>query len=315
MPTTPPSAFVADIALFGAVHLDTIAHARIAIERETSTPARFLQRPGGVATNVARALCRLGLACALNGAVGRDGEGAALTAQLAREGIDLSRLIESNFPTGRYLALHDPDGSLAAAVVDGRITDGLAADAFEPLGAATVSAAVWFVEANLPSALIERLSGMAEGRLVVANAVSVAKAPRLLPALPKIGMLFCNRAEAAALLETDVNTPTARLAEGLCKLGARACCVTNGDRPLGYCDAAGTAELSPFKVSPVDVTGAGDALIAGWLAETLRNASPLAALQTGLAAAAITLEAPGGAPENLNWEEIGRKLSAFDTSS
>ncbi|GGE84611.1 kinase [Stappia taiwanensis] len=299
------------IALIGAIHLDTIAHAAVPIRRETSTPARFVSRPGGVATNVARALARLDIACALAGVVGDDAAGAQLCTELAAQGLDMSavRRLQGR-ATGRYLALHDPDGSLAAAVVDGEITETLPAEAFTPLPTVLTEATVWFLDTNLPPATLTRLAQDAGGRRrLVADAVSQAKAPRLAAILPRLDLLFCNRAEAAALLALDT-CPSADdlaaddLAAALLERGVAACCVSDGGAPLTLADNTGIRRLDVPHVTVRDVTGAGDALIAGTLAGLHHDRSLDAAARAGLAAAALTLSAEGAAPDSLNWRAI-----------
>lgn len=297
------------IALFGAIHMDTIAHANLQILRETSTPARFENRPGGVAANVARALARLGVAPALVGAVGHDSDGEALLIRLASEGVSVAAVRRSPLPTGRYLALHDPDGSLAAAAVDGAITDRLDADAFLPLHPAAAGASLWFVEANLPQPVLEGLAGAAGRRQVIADAVSRAKAGRLRPCLHRIDHLFCNRAEASVLTGLSEAAPVAALGEALLELGVGACCVMDGAAPLAYGDRSGVRLCEPPAVDPVDVTGAGDALIAAFIAASMEGNAADTCLRAGLAAAAITLEAPGSVPDDLSAATIAARMA------
>lgn len=306
VPPFPASAAPPAIALVGAIHLDTIAHAAVTIRRETSTPARFVTRPGGVAANVARALARLDIACALAGVVGDDPAGEQLCAELAREGLDMTAVRRlAGRTTGRYLALHDPDGALAAAVVDGDITETLPADAFTPLPAVLIEAAVWFLDANLPPTTLARLACEAgQGRYLAADAVSCAKAPRLAAILPRLDLLFCNRAEAAALLAIETLSPADDLAAALLERGVSACCVSDGNAPLTLADNTGIRRLEVPKVAVRDVTGAGDALIAGTLAGLHHGRTLDAAARAGLAAAALTLSAEGAAPDNLNWRAI-----------
>ncbi|MBA5777709.1 kinase [Stappia sp. F7233] len=315
MTTVAPRPGDYPVALFGAIHMDTIAHANVTILRETSTPARFETRPGGVAANVARALARLGSTPALVGAVGRDSNGEALLMRLAAEGVSIAAVIRSPLPTGRYIALHDPDGGLAAAAVDAAITDRLEADAFLPLHPATRNASCWFIEANLPPPLLESLLDTAGSRRVIADAVSRAKAERLKPFLRRIGLLFCNRAEASVLTGLNEASPVAELGEGLLGLGVGACCVMDGAEPIAYGDRSGIRLYRPLAANLVDVTGAGDALIAAFIAASLQGKSADACLRSGLAAAAITLESPGSVPDSLSAAAITARLARSEEPS
>mgnify|MGYP000229920536 CR=1 FL=1 len=296
------------VAAFGAIHLDTIAHAGVPILRETSTPAHLSASPGGVAANVARALARLGVTTALAGNVGTDAEGDALLARLVMEGVDVSAVQRSALPTGRYLALHDPDGSLAAAVVDGRITDALGAGSFLPPAPAVERADLWFLDANLPASAIAALASKAGPRRLAADAVSRAKAARLAPVLSRLDMLFCNAAEAAAILAcegSDKDRPdTEELARRLNGEGARTVVLSQGNGPLILAIEGNVTRLPVRSAPVVDVTGAGDALIAGTLAGLEFGLSVAEAVQAGLNAAALTLAQAGAVAETLSWPAV-----------
>ncbi|MBL6431476.1 MAG: kinase [Alphaproteobacteria bacterium] len=298
------------LAAFGAIHLDTLADAQRAILRDTSTPARLTTRPGGVAANVARALARLSPPCALAGAVGRDSDGDALLASLRAEGIDVSTVHRSHHPTGRYLALHDPDGGLAAAVVDGAITDALRPGDIDIAHPALTEADLWFIEANLPQPVLGQIAAAAGDRLLAADAVSIAKAPRLAEVLDRLDILFCNRLEGAALLGQRRATPQAppedaqAIASALVGLGVGACLVSDGPAPLALATAGTCLSLAVAPVAVRDVTGAGDALIAGTLAARARGWNIADAARAGLAAARVTVQAHGAAPATLTWDAV-----------
>ncbi|NRG18040.1 kinase [Rhizobiales bacterium] len=292
------------VAAFGAINLDTIIKARRAIERDTSTPSDFSEAPGGVAANVCRALSRCGVPSALAGCIGQDEAGATLKRMLAQAGVDVSGVRELDKPSGRYVALHDPDGALVAAAIDGEIVDSLPSDFFDDMRAAASSADIWFVDANLPAAVLSRLAAMTGDRLLVADAVSVAKAARLAAILPRLDMLFCNRLEAVQLMGAPPGEEAIDLAMKLARQGARACCVTDGTHPAGCCINGESFSISPLPAKVADVTGAGDALIAGWIAARLKGLDDRTALEAGLAASAITVEATGSAPAGLSWDAI-----------
>lgn len=300
------------VLCIGAIHWDSLAHARQAIVADTSTPAAIEQKPGGVATNVARALARLGVPVTLTGVIGNDVAGSALRSLLDKEGIELNLTCRDDAPTAQYLALHDPDGGLAAACVDDRILaeapphlfdgilDAQATSEFQP--------ALWFADANLPEELLRRVADLAPGDSLVADCVSIAKAGRLASIADRIRILFANRAEAASLAgcarDTDTKAVTARLRD----LGIGEIIITDGAGPVTISDRAGTTFFRPVPVSVVDVTGAGDALIAGTLAACARGLDLRKAIPSGLEAARLTVQSAGAVPQDLG------KLVRWQTS-
>ncbi|MEP3257230.1 MAG: PfkB family carbohydrate kinase [Roseibium sp.] len=292
------------IACFGAVHWDIIAHADRPILRDTSTPAHLDQKPGGVATNVARVLARLGVPATLVGVTGADPAAASIRAQLERDGVEPRLLERSGQATGQYLALHDPDGGLTAACIDDKVLTSASPDFFIETAHQMPDDALWFFDANLPVAVLEELTILAPRAALVADAVSVAKAHRLEGILSKLELLLLNHAEAAALLNAPPDTPAQNLSADLLNRGVRAVAITSGGEPLHMRSAGRVLDLTPPPASVVDVTGAGDALIAGTLAGLAREYALDVSLQFGQKAAVETLQASGAVADTLTWSAI-----------
>lgn len=308
-PSAAPRSAPSPIICIGAVHLDHIAHADRPIRKETSTPARLVQKPGGVATNIARALAALGQPVVLAGFVGDDTAGKILTAQLRAEGLGLALVERIGQATGQYLALHDPDGSLPAACVDDRILAEAPTEEIDRLGTLLATDRAhdcrWFLDANLPAPALERLVARDPARWLAFDAVSVAKAERLRPFLPAADLIFANRQEATVLTGLDRDAPQARLAADLVALGTGAAVVTDGAAPVAVSSAGeGVAMIVPPVIEIRDVTGAGDALIAGTLAALCRGYDLTAAVRNGVLAAGLALGETGAVPETLTWDAI-----------
>ena len=297
------------VIAIGAIHYDTIAHAREAIRPETSTPARFTAKPGGVATNLARSLARLDVPVHLVGAVGEDGAARELSRQLTAEGLHLAVIPRAGYATGQYLALHNPSGELAAACVDDRVLSEAPADLFDEIVDGLVNElpaeTLWFVDANLPEDLLTRLAGRIKPAQLYANAVSDAKAVRLRPLLSELNCLMLNRGEAAALTGLTRDTPADALAEALRNSGLRRFVLTSGRDDVLVQDKDHLTSLRPKTAAVVDVTGAGDALMAGTLAAIARGKDLTSAVPFGLAAAAMTLASTGALAPDLTWEALG----------
>ena len=269
-----------DVVCFGAAHWDVIARARAAA-RGPDTPGRVERRPGGVALNVARALAAAGRRVALVAPLGDDDEGRRLRALLSDEGIAVAGPWGAP-ATGCYVAVERADGELLAAVADAAALDGLT-PAELPLDR-LLGARAWFLDANLPAAVIRALAARPARPALVADAVSQAKAPRLRPVLDGLATLYCNRGEAEAICATgfEAAEPAARALLGL---GAARAVVTDGPFPAADACPDGVTVLRPEAGGLRSVTGAGDALLAAHLAATLQGDGPEAALAAGLAAA------------------------------
>lgn len=246
----------------------------------------------------------------MHGCLGDDADGAFLASSLSECGIDTSSI--TTVPEGRtgsYLALHNPDGTLFSAISDSEITSKVSFSAENPIPQALLDCDIWLCETNLEEDTLLSLTNAKGHRLLAADTVSIAKAPKLRPLLSNIDILFTNTDEAAALLECKPGEFTTEdLAQKLAAMGIASVLVSNADKPLALHCAGSTTSHTPFSVMPVDVTGAGDAFIAGFLYASCLNEDPVSAVKSGLASASITVEATGAAPATLSPQSLNARL-------
>ncbi|KNZ31056.1 MAG: hypothetical protein AD742_19375 [Methylibium sp. NZG] len=206
------------IMVLGGANVDTVATAAAGLGHGMrlgdSTPGRVRTSPGGVARNVAENLARLGHAVGLIAAVGDDAAGRTLLAATRQAGVDVSACaVLAGEATASYVSLHEPDGTLRAAVNDMQVLERLTPAVLAPHAAALHEAALWVVEANLSDSALawvfSQHAAACSAAPVFADAVSAAKCMRLRPWLERVHTLKLNRLEAQALC----GLPTATYAE------------------------------------------------------------------------------------------------------
>jgi pseudouridine kinase len=205
--------------------------------------------------------------------------------------------------TAQYVAVLDPDGGLVIGVADMAVLDGIApadVDAAWPAnpGSATSEPAAgsgWVVaDCNLAPHTLARVLERARGSgvPVAVDAVSTPKVVRLPADLTGVGVLFCNHDEARALLAAHAHDDTgddAQLALRLHATGAGAVVLTRGADGVVLADAHGVREVPAVPATVVDVTGAGDALVAGTVAGLAAGRCLLDAVALGTLVAARTV--------------------------
>jgi sugar/nucleoside kinase (ribokinase family) len=96
--------------VLGDLVLDVVLVPSVEIESATDVPGRVEIRQGGSAANVARWLARLGLRSQLVCAIGRDGAGRSLVAQLERDGVAVRAIRVTGQRTGRIGVVVAPGG-------------------------------------------------------------------------------------------------------------------------------------------------------------------------------------------------------------
>jgi pseudouridine kinase len=258
----------------------------------TKNPA--VARPiafGGVARNVAENLARLGLHVALIASVGDDDAGRAVLADARALGIDVGAcVVTPDFPTPQYAAVLDPRNDLVFGCSDMRAIEALP---FERVrAAASAPGTAWtFADCNLRRETLSAViaAPRAAAHRLAIDAVSVAKAQRLPAALAGVDLLFCNVDEARAYLDAPAAAPDA-LAQALQRRGAQTTVMTLGAHGAIVLTPERSERVAAAPATVADVTGAGDALIAGTIYALAGGATAFEAVRTGMVAATFALE-------------------------
>lgn len=271
----------------GGVNLDTLARVTGArTDAGTSNPGRTSRTAGGVARNVAENLVRLGTPVRLVSCVGRDPVGDSLLEDLAALGVDVSTVRRADLPTGSYTAVLGHSGDLVVGVADMAAVESLSpADVDET---AFTGAAFAVVDGNLlPATVAHCLALAANADVPVAlDPVGVAKAARL-EIIGPVHTFTPNREELAAFTGTDDVDKAVRLCHDR---GIETVWLREGAAGSTIFSAGqGSVRLELPRASVVDVTGAGDAMLAGYLHRLVAGSSVGEAARFGAAAAWLTV--------------------------
>lgn len=276
---------VGPVVVVGGINADLKARTSAPLVPGTSNPGTATLTPGGVGRNVAENLARLGTSVALVGVVGEDTMGTLVLEATAAAGVDVAAVRRRPGPTGSYTALLDHRGELVAGVADMSATDDLApGDVPADLVAA---AAMLVLDGNLrvDTFAAARELARAAGVPVVVDPVSVPKATRLAPELRDLRCVTPNAEELVAL-----GGAAALHAQGCAlvweRLGAAGSRLhVAGSPPVEVAVGVLEAEV-------VDVTGAGDAMLAAWCHAVLGGAGDAEAAAYAQEAAALTVASP-----------------------
>ncbi|HWU64829.1 MAG TPA: carbohydrate kinase [Ensifer sp.] len=289
------------IACLGGAALDRKYRALAPLVEDTSNLVRGSMSSGGVGRNVAENLARLGEEVSLLSVFGNDEAGRYLLTHLRELGIDTSQVVISE--TGRtaeYIAILESSGALRHGLSDMAIFDEFTPAVVEKAWPHVGSASWIFADCNLPaeavSTLIRRKQG-SRAKLAV-DAVSTAKVERLPKDLTGIDLVFMNIAEALAFLGDTRNPASASLddarnaARMLQSAGAAEAIVNLGAEGTAVCAADGYAIFPAAKANPIDMTGAGDAMVAATLHRLNQGDSLIEAAHQGSLAGSLTTECP-----------------------
>jgi pseudouridine kinase len=294
----------------GGAVLDRKFHLSVPSVAGTSNPAGVSTSSGGVARNVAENLAGLltghDVQVELVSAIGDDDAGATLLAHLSRRGVDVRSVrVRPGEATAQYVAVLEPGGDLTIGIAAMDVLERVDVEALDRAWLSDPSDGWLFCDTNLSAPVLGHAvrRARAEGTRLAVDAVSTLKVVRLPPDLTGISLLSCNRDEARAWL-AEHGRPAGGsdldLAARLQAAGAGAVLLTRGAEGVVVADGDGVQELPAAPATVLDVTGAGDALVAGTLAALVIADRPdppnrpelLAAVRSGIQRAARTVASP-----------------------
>jgi ribokinase len=288
----------------GSLNMDLVLGVPELPGRGQTLLSRSLDRsPGGKGANQAVALARLGAQVEMVGAVGTDGDGAALLGALQAAGVSTRFVAERPAaPTGLAVVCVDPRGDNAIVVAPGANATLGPADV-RAAAAALHHAEVLLLQLEVPLECVlaaARLGGE-HGALVVLNAAPATTLPGHV--LAAVGVLVVNQGEAAAL---GGRGAPGEVAARLREEGPGVVVVTLGGDGCVVADERGVASLPAYRVPVVDTTGAGDCFAAAFglgLAEG-RPARQAARLASAAAALAVTRRGAQAMPTRAEVERL-----------
>ena len=291
------------------------------LERHTSNPGKINIGSGGVGRNIAHNLALLNVPVTLLSAVGDDGEGIRILEETGKAGVKTEQMIISGeHPTGIYLAILDEEGEMEVAVSDMQILEEITVEYLRSKAYLIKESKIVVVDTNIPEESIEYVVDLCNKVNVplLIEPVSVKKARKLRKVLEGSGKgrgsgrwvidyITPSEDELESILgagaerdndeDIDINIDMVKAVEELKNKGVRNVIVTLGERGI-YVSCGGADEgrkedwnkfMAPYRGEVVDVTGAGDALVAGLVYGIYKGYSMEVAARFGLGAAALTI--------------------------
>jgi pseudouridine kinase len=303
------------VLVIGAAGLDVIAHLSGGFNPGSSNSAKVRTSYGGVARNVAENLARLGQEVTLLTVTGDDQNGTQIMSYTENAGVDISHSIRTDiYPTGFYMGVVNKKGGVELAVDDMRIISCLTPEELEKKAGLFKSAAIVFLDANLPEDTLKTAFGLAKKNKVplCADPASSPLAVKLLPYLPGFFLITPNSTEAGILAGGEFDSSDRKaamhVARHLVTLGVEIALITLAEFGVCYATSETSGQVPAIKTGVVDPTGAGDALTAAVIFALLNDMDINEAIKLGISAASLTLHHPGTVVPDLTLERLYDQL-------
>ncbi|MFC4855387.1 PfkB family carbohydrate kinase [Actinophytocola glycyrrhizae] len=262
-------------------------------ERESARARQRLEMLGGKGANQAVALAQLGVPVALLGVVGDDPVADDLLARARGDGVDVSPVVRrAGTSTGLIVSLLDAHGQWRY-VED--LPEPVLLTEDDVLLAARPSRCT-VVQLQQPSAAALAAVRQAAGLVVLEGAP--ADDERRAAILAAAHVLRADAKEGGLLTGADLTDPetAVRAAREVQRAHDLALVAFGYDGGDVFVWRGGSLVSTHGDAHVVDTTGAGDALTAGLTTVLVRGGEPEEAVELAVAAAAATVEHPGGRP-------------------
>jgi ribokinase len=280
------------VIVIGSVNVDLVVRvAHLPAPGETVTGGTFARHFGGKGANQAVAAARLGAAVTLVGAVGDDAFGADSLADLAAEGIDVSRVsVLRGARTGVALIAVGERGENQIVVASGA-NSGLDGTAVHAALQAITGEAVLLANLEVPDAAVIAGARVAaeRGWQIVVNPAPARELPAdLLVCHP---ILVPNEGEARVL--SGVADAAAAARQLAAQTAAPVIVTLGADGALLQPPDGEAACIAAPRVEVTDTTGAGDTFTGALAAELARGSALADAARFAAVAAALSVTGAG----------------------
>lgn len=286
------------VSVIGGINMDITGIPAEHFQIGTSNPGTVSMSAGGVGRNIAHNLALLGIPVYLFGAIGKDMFGAQILDDTRHAGVNVDSLhLESTLRTGIYVSILDAAHDLAIAVSDMEITHRVNLAYLDAHWEFLRQSRFLVLDTNLDTevlqAAIERCRQ--ENIPCLIEPVSVEKARKLNDIPGEFDYVTPNLDELEAfvgvkiLSANDIERCSASFQEH-----CRHLLVTLGEDGVWYADRERTTgtQYPAFRTHVVNVNGAGDAFVAGFISGQFHTYTLEESIRIGMAAASLTLQSP-----------------------
>ena len=284
------------ILVIGSSNTDmTVLADRLPAPGETVLGGDFKMGQGGKGANQAIAAKRLGGNVTFVCKVGRDVFADNSIKAYEQDGLDTSRILRCDTPSGVALITVDAKAENCIVVAGGANSKVTEAD-IEGLADEIKGAAVLLMQLEIPVPAVMKAAKIAHeaGVKVVLNPAPAAALPAEL--FENVDLIIPNETEISLLsgVQASDEESTVAAVEAMRRKGAKDVIVTLGSKGSLVCEAGKTPVAVPScKVKAVDTTAAGDTFCGGLCVGLVEGRTLVEAVQFATKASSITVQRMG----------------------
>jgi len=307
------------ILVFGVSICDIIGFTKKNYRPFDSNPGSVKFSFGGVCRNIAENMAKIGLNTKFISVLGDDINGMNMLNHAKKLNIDMSdTLIIEGESTPTYLAILDESGEMVSAVVDLKITNNFTNEFINSKAEVIRNAEYMVVDADNPTTLAYLLTAFHKDTKFILDPVSAAKAYKIKDYIKYFHTIKPNRHEAEVLCGFEIKTieDVRKAGNYFRDIGVQNVFISLDSEGIYYHNGIEEGIIKANGISVVNVTGAGDALVAGIGNCYMKNMNIVNTVKFAVSMSSITISHKDTINPNmcfdlvnnhvneLSWEEI-----------
>lgn len=280
------------INVIGGSNIDIYAKSHSDLVLKDSNIATVKYAFGGVARNIVENLANLNANVSFTTVLGNDSFGRDILTSLTAKGVKMNNsLIIDGANTSSYMAVLNKN-DMYVAMCDTKVLDeNLTCSTIDNLKDEIKDDDYLILDTNLSEEILKHIVDNLKGIKVI-DAISTNKVYKLKPILNKIDIVKLNKLEAEKLAEKEIESreDIKQIITDLNVVGVKEVLVTFGTKLyVGYEGKVYMFHHHAYQEFPVNVTGAGDSLIACYTYKRSNGASIEEASAFGISASVLTI--------------------------
>lgn len=254
------------VVVLGASVVDIFGFCSCKYKQYDSTPGNIKMAFGGVSRNIAENMARMGINTKFISILGDDEMGKSILEHSKKIGYDMSdSLILKDSSTPTYLAILNDEGEMVSAIADMKSIDKLNTDFIDSKDEVIKNAEYVFLDADNPEILEYILKKYQGDTKFVLDPISASKAEKVKHLIKYFHTIKPNRHEAEVLCGFSINNyeDLKRAGEYFISLGIKNVFISLDCDGIYYVSTCESGKIKAENVEVKNVTGAGDAFVAG----------------------------------------------------
>jgi pseudouridine kinase len=299
------------VTVIGATNVDILGRSKSAVIPEDSNPGKVEICAGGVGRNIAENLARIGVSVKMLSCVGNDVFGDKVIEMSTAAGIDMSHcFVKPNGETSIYIAIVDNNGEMNVALSDMSILDEMPTEYLAKKQSVINNSEILVLDAGLTEEMFDFILANFAMENIFVDPVSIGKSEHIKKYLAAFHTIKCNRLEASYLSGIDINDKYSLRSAGAYFIGKgiKRVFISLAKDGLYYLTKDEEGVCPTLPLTPVNATGAGDALMAGIIYATLNKCSLKYTAMIGNAMSRIALMSPSTVSALLSIKNLNREM-------